>query len=123
MGWLVPHPGSPRPPAAPAARCRPQLRLRPAQGEDSSRSGAAGEAAGLSWLLEDATARRTAHRVMAKKKRKGSDKKLRASRSAQGKQRQDRRDGWATRQRQSCQLYCIALGSGNHVGGRRLMCH
>ncbi|KAJ9525636.1 hypothetical protein QJQ45_003359 [Haematococcus lacustris] len=51
-------------------------------------------------LLEDATARRTAHRVMAKKKRKGSDKKRRASRSAQGKQRQARRDGWATRQRQ-----------------------
>ncbi|KAJ9525533.1 hypothetical protein QJQ45_003080 [Haematococcus lacustris] len=37
---------------------------------------------------------------MAKKKRKGSDKKRKASRSAQGKQRQDRRDGWATRQRQ-----------------------
>ncbi|KAJ9526734.1 hypothetical protein QJQ45_017515 [Haematococcus lacustris] len=47
-----------------------------------------------------ATARRTAHRVMAKKKRKGSDKKRKASRSAQGKQRQARRDGWATRQRQ-----------------------
>ncbi|KAJ9526242.1 hypothetical protein QJQ45_009707 [Haematococcus lacustris] len=37
---------------------------------------------------------------MAKKKRKGSDKKRKVSRSAQGKQRQDRRDGWATRQRQ-----------------------
>ncbi|KAJ9515245.1 hypothetical protein QJQ45_002377 [Haematococcus lacustris] len=37
---------------------------------------------------------------MAKKKRKGSDKKHKASRSAQGKQRQDRRDGWTTRQRQ-----------------------
>ncbi|KAJ9525829.1 hypothetical protein QJQ45_009295 [Haematococcus lacustris] len=37
---------------------------------------------------------------MAKKKRKGSDKKHKASRSAQGKQRQARRDGWATRQRQ-----------------------
>ncbi|KAJ9506642.1 hypothetical protein QJQ45_018153 [Haematococcus lacustris] len=46
------------------------------------------------------TARRTAHRVMAKKKRKGSDKKQKASRSAQGKQRQDRRDGWTTRRRQ-----------------------
>ncbi|KAJ9525544.1 hypothetical protein QJQ45_003082 [Haematococcus lacustris] len=38
---------------------------------------------------------------MAKKKRKGSDKKRKASRSAQGKQRQARRDGWATRQRQA----------------------
>ncbi|KAJ9521518.1 hypothetical protein QJQ45_008808 [Haematococcus lacustris] len=51
-------------------------------------------------LLEKATARRTAHRVMAKKKRKGSDKKQKVSRSAQGKQRQDRRDGWTTRRRQ-----------------------
>ncbi|GFH31116.1 hypothetical protein HaLaN_30093, partial [Haematococcus lacustris] len=47
-----------------------------------------------------ATARRTAHRVMAKKKRKGSDRKHKVSRSAQGKQRQDRRDGWATSRRQ-----------------------
>ncbi|KAJ9512270.1 hypothetical protein QJQ45_012947 [Haematococcus lacustris] len=37
---------------------------------------------------------------MAKKKRKGSDEKHKASRSAQGKQRQDRRDGWTTRRRQ-----------------------
>ncbi|KAJ9521184.1 hypothetical protein QJQ45_022908, partial [Haematococcus lacustris] len=37
---------------------------------------------------------------MAKKKRKRSDKKHKVSRSAQGKQRQDRRDGWASRQRQ-----------------------
>ncbi|GFH33551.1 hypothetical protein HaLaN_32940, partial [Haematococcus lacustris] len=51
-------------------------------------------------LLDKATARRTAHRVMAKKKRKGSDKKHKVSRSAQGKQRQDRRDGWTTRRRQ-----------------------
>ncbi|KAJ9505565.1 hypothetical protein QJQ45_009753 [Haematococcus lacustris] len=51
-------------------------------------------------LLEKAPARRTANRVMAKKKRKGSDKKQKASRSAQGKQRQDRRDGWTTRRRQ-----------------------
>ncbi|KAJ9513355.1 hypothetical protein QJQ45_001386 [Haematococcus lacustris] len=51
-------------------------------------------------LLEKATARRTAHRVMAKKKRKGSDKKQKASRSRQGKQRQERRDGWTTRRRQ-----------------------
>ncbi|KAJ9530389.1 hypothetical protein QJQ45_000754 [Haematococcus lacustris] len=37
---------------------------------------------------------------MAKKKRKGSDKKQKASRSPQGKQRQERRDGWTTRRRQ-----------------------
>ncbi|GFH33363.1 hypothetical protein HaLaN_32726, partial [Haematococcus lacustris] len=43
--------------------------------------------------VENAPARRTAHRVMAKKKRK-------VSRSAQGKQRQERRDGWATSRRQ-----------------------
>ncbi|KAJ9529755.1 hypothetical protein QJQ45_014533, partial [Haematococcus lacustris] len=51
-------------------------------------------------LLEKATIRRTAHRVMAKKKRKGSDKKHKASRSAQGKQRQARRDSWNTTRRQ-----------------------
>ncbi|KAJ9518190.1 hypothetical protein QJQ45_010057 [Haematococcus lacustris] len=34
------------------------------------------------------------------KKRKGSDKKQKASRSRQGKQRQERRDGWTTRRRQ-----------------------
>ncbi|KAJ9511419.1 hypothetical protein QJQ45_029926, partial [Haematococcus lacustris] len=53
---------------------------------------------GVSSLNGDA--RRTAHRVMAKKRRKGSDKKHKVSRSAQGKQRQDRRDGWTTRRRQ-----------------------
>ncbi|GFH19699.1 hypothetical protein HaLaN_16690, partial [Haematococcus lacustris] len=37
---------------------------------------------------------------MAKKKRKGSDKKQKVSRSAQGKQRQARRDGWNTTRRQ-----------------------
>ncbi|GFH30043.1 hypothetical protein HaLaN_28817, partial [Haematococcus lacustris] len=37
---------------------------------------------------------------MAKMERKGSDKKHKASRSAQGKQRQERRDGWTTRRRQ-----------------------
>ncbi|KAJ9530523.1 hypothetical protein QJQ45_012543 [Haematococcus lacustris] len=37
---------------------------------------------------------------MAKKKRKGSDKKQKGSRSRQGKQRQERRDGWTTRRRQ-----------------------
>ncbi|GFH19791.1 hypothetical protein HaLaN_16806, partial [Haematococcus lacustris] len=42
--------------------------------------------------VHNATARRTAHRMMAKKKRKGSDKKQKASRSRQGKQRQERRD-------------------------------
>ncbi|GFH20148.1 hypothetical protein HaLaN_17226 [Haematococcus lacustris] len=49
---------------------------------------------------QSATARRTTHLVMAKKKRKGSDKKQKASRSPQGKQRQERRDGWTTRRRQ-----------------------
>ncbi|KAJ9514462.1 hypothetical protein QJQ45_016204 [Haematococcus lacustris] len=42
----------------------------------------------------------TADFAMAKKKRKGSDKKQKASRSPQGKQRQERRDGWTTRRRQ-----------------------
>ncbi|GFH10708.1 hypothetical protein HaLaN_06070 [Haematococcus lacustris] len=51
-------------------------------------------------VAENAPACRTAHRVMAKKRRKGSDKKRKVSRSAQGKQRQDRRDGWTTRRRQ-----------------------
>ncbi|KAJ9522010.1 hypothetical protein QJQ45_005048 [Haematococcus lacustris] len=37
---------------------------------------------------------------MAKKKRKGSDKKQKASRSPQGKQRQARRDSWTTTRRQ-----------------------
>ncbi|KAJ9524815.1 hypothetical protein QJQ45_003038 [Haematococcus lacustris] len=41
------------------------------------------------------------HRVMAKKKhKKDPGKKQKASRSAQGKQRQERRDGWATSRRQ-----------------------
>ncbi|KAJ9510990.1 hypothetical protein QJQ45_027892 [Haematococcus lacustris] len=62
-------------------------------------------------LLEKAIARRTAHRVMAKKKRKGSDKhkkgpgkKQKASRSPQGKQQQERRDGWTTRRRQPANM-------------------
>ncbi|KAJ9519087.1 hypothetical protein QJQ45_003563 [Haematococcus lacustris] len=47
------------------------------------------------------TARRTAHRVMAKKKHKKDPGKIqKASRSSQGKQRQERRDGWATSRRQ-----------------------
>ncbi|GFH13773.1 hypothetical protein HaLaN_09719, partial [Haematococcus lacustris] len=37
---------------------------------------------------------------MAKEKRKGPGKKQKASRSPQGKQRQERRDGWTTRRRQ-----------------------
>ncbi|KAJ9531169.1 hypothetical protein QJQ45_000826 [Haematococcus lacustris] len=52
-------------------------------------------------LLADATARLNAHRVMAKiKHKKDPGKKQKVSRSAQGKQRQDRRDGWTTRRRQ-----------------------
>ncbi|GFH12449.1 hypothetical protein HaLaN_08143, partial [Haematococcus lacustris] len=47
------------------------------------------------------TARRTAHRVMAKKKHiKDPGKKQKASRSARGKQRQARRDSWNTTRRQ-----------------------
>ncbi|KAJ9531459.1 hypothetical protein QJQ45_006833 [Haematococcus lacustris] len=49
----------------------------------------------------EATARLNAHRVMAKiKHKKDPGKKQKVSRSAQGKQRQDRRDGWTTRRRQ-----------------------
>ncbi|GFH07116.1 hypothetical protein HaLaN_01872 [Haematococcus lacustris] len=45
-------------------------------------------------LLEKATTRRTAHRVMAKKKRKGSDKhKKDPGKKQKGKQRQERRAG------------------------------
>ncbi|KAJ9508879.1 hypothetical protein QJQ45_028194 [Haematococcus lacustris] len=52
-------------------------------------------------LLEKATARRIAHRVMAREKhKKDPGKKQNASRSRQGKQRQERRDGWTTRRRQ-----------------------
>ncbi|GFH31056.1 hypothetical protein HaLaN_30019, partial [Haematococcus lacustris] len=59
----------------------------------------------LSWrpCCKEATARLNAHRVMVKKKRKGTEKhkkgqakKPEASRSVQGKQRQERRDGWNT---------------------------
>ncbi|GFH08342.1 hypothetical protein HaLaN_03287 [Haematococcus lacustris] len=49
---------------------------------------------GLCYL----SSRLNAHRVMAKKKhKKDPGKKQKASRSAQGKQRQERRDGWTTR--------------------------
>ncbi|GFH18999.1 hypothetical protein HaLaN_15884 [Haematococcus lacustris] len=55
-------------------------------------------------LLEKATA---SHRAMARKKRKGTakqkqdpKKKSKASRSPQGKQREDRREGWETKRRQ-----------------------
>ncbi|GFH23398.1 hypothetical protein HaLaN_21004 [Haematococcus lacustris] len=54
-------------------------------------------------LLAKATARLNAHRVMAKKgsgkHKKDPGKKQKASRSPQGKQRQERRDGWTTRRR------------------------
>ncbi|GFH08107.1 hypothetical protein HaLaN_03018 [Haematococcus lacustris] len=62
-------------------------------------------------LLEKATVLLNAHRVMAKDKRKGTTKhnkdpgkKQKASRSPQGKQRQERRDGWATSRRQVIKL-------------------
>ncbi|GFH09958.1 hypothetical protein HaLaN_05191, partial [Haematococcus lacustris] len=65
------------------------------------------ESFGKPKLLEKATARLKAHRVTAKMKWRGSDKqkkdpgmKLKASRSPQGKQRQERRDGWDTKRRQ-----------------------
>ncbi|KAJ9522519.1 hypothetical protein QJQ45_008367 [Haematococcus lacustris] len=61
----------------------------------------------IAGVLEKATSRLNAYCVMAKKKRKGSDKhkkgsskKLKASRSPQGKQGQECRDGWNTRTRQ-----------------------
>ncbi|KAJ9505834.1 hypothetical protein QJQ45_026012 [Haematococcus lacustris] len=87
-------------------------------------------------LLEKATARRTVHRVMAKKKRKGSDKhkkdpgkKQKASRSPQGKQRQERRDGWTTRRRQlTPPPYVIKVSEGAVLRGckntrRKLRAH
>ncbi|KAJ9509862.1 hypothetical protein QJQ45_011541 [Haematococcus lacustris] len=55
---------------------------------------------------------------MAKKKRKGSDKKHKASRSAQGKQRQERRDGWTTRRRQ-----VIKVPEGAVLRGCKTVCH
>ncbi|KAJ9527590.1 hypothetical protein QJQ45_025876 [Haematococcus lacustris] len=60
---------------------------------------------------------------MAKKKRKGSDKKRKVSRSAQGKQRQDRRDGWATRQRQVIKVPEGALLRGCKKTRRKLREH
>ncbi|KAJ9530476.1 hypothetical protein QJQ45_012451 [Haematococcus lacustris] len=72
------------------------------------------ESPGKPKLLEKATARRTAHRVMARKKPKGSDKKQKASRSPQGKQRQERRDGWTT-----CRRQVIKVPEGAVLRGRK----
>ncbi|KAJ9515289.1 hypothetical protein QJQ45_006542 [Haematococcus lacustris] len=60
---------------------------------------------------------------MAKKKRKGSDKKRKVSRSAQGKQRQDRRDGWTTRRRQVIKVPEGAVLRGCKKTRRRLREH
>ncbi|KAJ9514864.1 hypothetical protein QJQ45_028592 [Haematococcus lacustris] len=60
---------------------------------------------------------------MAKKKRKGSDKKHKASRSAQGKQRQDRRDGWTTRRRQVIKVLEGAVLRGCKKTRRKLREH
>ncbi|KAJ9510778.1 hypothetical protein QJQ45_027591 [Haematococcus lacustris] len=74
-------------------------------------------------MLEKATASRTAHRVMAKKKRKGSDKKHKVSRSAQAKQRRERRDGWNTRRRQVIKVPGGAVLRGCKKTKRKLKAH
>ncbi|KAJ9525414.1 hypothetical protein QJQ45_003180 [Haematococcus lacustris] len=67
---------------------------------------------------------------MAKKKRKGSDKhkkdpgkKQKASRSPQGKQRQERRDGWTTRRRQVIKVPEDAVLRGCKKTRRKLREH
>ncbi|KAJ9506376.1 hypothetical protein QJQ45_019525 [Haematococcus lacustris] len=82
------EPGPSTPP--PAKRTKAEQAAEPSQptrgaSKGQSKAGKATPAPQPDRLLEKATARRTAHRVMAKKKRKGSDKKHKASRSAQGK--------------------------------------
>ncbi|KAJ9517807.1 hypothetical protein QJQ45_004144 [Haematococcus lacustris] len=67
---------------------------------------------------------------MAKKKRKGSEKqkqdpgkKLKASRSPQGKQRQERRDGWNTSRRQVFKVPGGAVLRGCKKTKRKLLAH
>ncbi|KAJ9508452.1 hypothetical protein QJQ45_011982 [Haematococcus lacustris] len=60
---------------------------------------------------------------MAKKKRKGSDKKQKVSRSAQGKHRQERRDGWTTRRRQVIKVPKGAVLRGCKKTRRKLREH
>ncbi|GFH12439.1 hypothetical protein HaLaN_08132 [Haematococcus lacustris] len=67
---------------------------------------------------------------MDKKKRKGSDKhkkdpgkKQKASRSSQGKQRQERRDGWTTRRRQVIKVPKGAVLRGCKKTRRKLREH
>ncbi|KAJ9530551.1 hypothetical protein QJQ45_012510 [Haematococcus lacustris] len=60
-------------------------------------------------LFAKATARLNAHSVMAK----DPGKKQKASRSPQGKQRQERRDGWTTRRRQ---VVCRPRGTDQRRG-------
>ncbi|GFH13010.1 hypothetical protein HaLaN_08808 [Haematococcus lacustris] len=78
-------------------------------------------------LLEKATARLTVYRVMAKKKRKstakqkqGPAKKLKTSRSPQGKQRQER---WATSRRQVIKVPGGAVLRGCKKTKRELTAH
>ncbi|KAJ9523479.1 hypothetical protein QJQ45_007234 [Haematococcus lacustris] len=80
--------------------------------------------------FEKATARLNAHRVMVKKKRKGTDKhkngppkKPKASRSAQGKQRQERRDGWNTCRRQVIKVSESAVLRGCKKTKRKIREH
>ncbi|KAJ9507387.1 hypothetical protein QJQ45_006381 [Haematococcus lacustris] len=60
---------------------------------------------------------------MAKEKRKGPGKKQKASRSPQGKQRQERRDGWTTRRRQVIKVPEGAVLRGCKKTRRKLQAH
>ncbi|GFH33430.1 hypothetical protein HaLaN_32802, partial [Haematococcus lacustris] len=80
------------------------------------------ESLGKPKLLGYPTARLKVYRSMAKKLRKGTAKqkkgpatKLKASRSSQGKQRQDRGDGGNTKRRQA-QGHRPAAGQGGACG-------
>ncbi|GFH06270.1 hypothetical protein HaLaN_00874 [Haematococcus lacustris] len=72
----------------------------------------------------------SSHGVMAKKQRKrspkekkGPPKKLNASRSPQGKQRQERRNGWDTSRRQVIKVPGSAVLRGCKKTKRKLMAH
>ncbi|GFH23326.1 hypothetical protein HaLaN_20925 [Haematococcus lacustris] len=67
---------------------------------------------------------------MVKKKRKGTDeqkkgpvKKLKASRPPQGKQGQERRDGWGTKRRQVIKVPGGAVLRGCNKTKRKLQAH
>ncbi|GFH29222.1 hypothetical protein HaLaN_27854, partial [Haematococcus lacustris] len=77
-----------------------------------------------------ATARFDAHRAMVKKRRKSTDKqkkgpakKLKASCSRQGKQRQDRRNGWETKRRQVIKVSGVAVLRGCNETKHKLLAH